>query len=456
MYTRILISLCLLAAVLAGSAPADARSGHPARVVLIARDGTLLKETPNARARTLTTLVQQTQARVLAERRHWIQVQIWASVRGWIDRRDLVASTPWPTVSTYRPPATVRRLRAHGPLRLTASARVLAATGLFPTLGARPIGSLTAGTTVLVRAWQQDGSGSIWYQIGQNWAPGEQLQFENNWSFRTNRDSSIWHPVAGKGMWLTLGTVTSTPADILVRAAVQIGVSHLYVEAAISPLGFHGRGSVSALIEIAHRHHISVIAWVYPYFDDVAADVALTREVAAFRTRTGAAFDGIAADLERNINLWNVRAYGQLVRRYVGANYLLVGVTYPPQSQTNVPFGEIARQFNVIAPMDYWHQTKTTVGLDYAGTPYGREYTSRYATDSIATIRRADASIPIAPIGQTFDDFGRLEMGPYAPSADEIRGFLSGCKSGGAIGSSFFQWMTATEPEWQVIHDFRY
>jgi hypothetical protein len=47
-------------------------------------------------------------------------------------------------------------------------------------------------------------------------------------------------------------------------------------------------------------------------------------------------------------------------------------------------------------------------------------------------------------------------MGPYAPSPDEVRGFLAGSKAAGAIGASFFQWMTATDGEWRAIQGYRY
>jgi hypothetical protein len=199
-----------------------------------------------------------------------------------------------------------------------------------------------------------------------------------------------------------------------------------------------------------------VIAWVYPYLYDLAADVALTRQVAAFRTPAGNRFDGIAADLERNVSLSTVRGYSQLVRWYLGPRYLLVGVTYPPQSFPTYPFAEIAHDYNLIAPMDYWHQTKSAYGLDYAHLQYGYTYGYRYALDSIKTIRQVARSVPIAPIGQVFDDFGRLEMGPYAPAASEIQGFLAGSKSGGAVGASFFQWMTATDAEWHAIRTYRF
>jgi hypothetical protein len=47
-------------------------------------------------------------------------------------------------------------------------------------------------------------------------------------------------------------------------------------------------------------------------------------------------------------------------------------------------------------------------------------------------------------------------MGPHAPSPAEVKGFMQGSKNSGAIGVSFFQWMTATDGEWKTIQDFRY
>jgi hypothetical protein len=242
----------------------------------------------------------------------------------------------------------------------------------------------------------------------------------------------------------------------LAHAAAADGITHLYLETAISPLGFHGRAAVGPLIEAAHHAHIHVIAWVFPYLQDLAADVALTRQVADYRTASGQRFDGIAADLEANVTLPAVRAYSQLVRLYLGPRYLLIGVTYPPQSWPTYPFAEVVRSYDVLAPMDYWHETQTQFGTDYGHLAYGAEYGRRYAADSVAGIRRAAPGAVVAPIGQTFDDFGRLEMGPNAPSPAEIRGFLAGAQASGAIGVSFFQWMTATPEEFQAIHDFRF
>jgi hypothetical protein len=133
-----------------------------------------------------------------------------------------------------------------------------------------------------------------------------------------------------------------------------------------------------------------------------------------------------------------------------------VGVTYPPQDFPGYPFAELARTCNVLAPMDYWHQSRTPYGPEFGRMPYGYNYAYRYAAETILAIRRAAGSVPVEPIGQTFDNFGHLEMGPHAPSAAEITGFLAGSKATGAVGVSFFQWMTAQDGVWRAIQAYRF
>lgn len=454
------LPVAVLAILFLLPAPARAapqRGGHH-RTGLIARDNVTVRQRPSTHARPLAVLVQQTQVAVISRRHDWYRVLIWDTTYGWVQQRDVVFRRPWPSVSTYRAPVIHYRVRAHPALALRAPARALAWIPLAARPGGSPVDHVAAGTSVTVTAWQQDSAGKIWYRIDGKWAQGDAIQFTRApLASHPGHSRPIWARVAGKGVWLTLGTATSVAPDVLAAAAQRDGFTHLYVEAAISPLGFHGRNSVSGLLDAAHRRHIAVIAWVYPYLVDIAADVALTREVAAFRTASGQRFDGIAADLEQNFQQANVRAYSQLVRRYLGNSYLLVGVTYPPQSAPEYPFAEVGLQYDLVAPMDYWHQTATNFGLDYGHLRYSAAYGYRYAADSVAVIRRAvGPQVAIAPIGQTFDDFGRLEMGPNAPSAGELQGFLAGCKQSGAVGASFFQWMTTTRDEWQVIHAFRF
>lgn len=448
----------LLAALLVLSgARADGASRTHSRVALIRHDDVAVHAGPSTQSRVLATLVQQAQVEVLSTRHAWSQVVIWASVQGWIRSREIVFRKPWDSVSTYHAPEIRYPVRAHPPARVSASAEVISDVSIPASSPGSGATRLRAGSRSGVTAWRQDATGKVWYRVHSGWVPGDALQFITpDPGLQLRHGRPLWWPVKGKGMWLTLGTIAESAPDALVRAALRNGITHLYVEAAISPLGFHGKKTVGPLLDAAHRNHLAVLAWVYPYLYDIGSDVALSRDVAAFRTSTGQRFDGIAADLERNVQSLTVRTYSQLVRAYLGPNYLLVAVTYPPQSFPTYPFTEAARQYNVIAPMDYWHQTKSNLGLDYGHMPYGYAYTYRYATDSVAAIRRVSGKVPVAPIGQAFDDFGRLEMGPHAPSAQEIQGFLAGSKASGSIGASFFQWMTVPDDEWRTIAAFHF
>ena len=455
---RVVISVAVLATLLISAPPsASALSAGKHRVGLILHDHVKVYRSPSTTSSVVATLVQQTQVEVLATRGSWAHVTIWASVKGWVAKGEVTFRKPWDSVSNYHAPEIHYHVHAHAAQPIQVHAQTTASVQLMSRPGGSAVGTVPAGLTVNVSGWQQDSSGKVWYRMGNAWGRGDAVQFRGpDPAVATSNHLPVWRPVSGKGMWLTLGTTTGNDPDVVIRAAQRNGISHLYLEAAISPLGFHGKQVVGPLVDAAHRHGMTIVAWVYPYLYDVAADVALTRQVAGFRTPSGQRFDGVAADVERDVYLWNVRAYSQLVRYYLGPSYLLVGVTYPPQSFPTFPFGEMARSYNVLAPMDYWHQTKTETGLDYGHMRYGYDYGYRYALDSIRAIRATGVHVPIAPIGQTFDDFGRLEMGPHAPSQAEITGFLQGSRAGGAIGASFFQWMTATDSEWHAIHDFRF
>lgn len=443
-----LLSLLLLGVLLLpGSAQARTRHG---RTGLILHDGVSLRRAPSTGASAIATLYEEQQVVVLGRKKGWARICIWASTTGWIPSRDVVFRKPWATTSTYHAPVIHERIRASGPHPLSVMATTTAPTRLYA--GARTVRTLPAGDTVRLTAWKQDAAGTIWYRTGALWARGATVQFRfPNFAAETRGGVPVWRGAAGKGMWLTLGTIATSSPSAIVAACRHDGLSQLYLEAAISPLGFHGRHTVGPLIDAAHRAHLTVIAWVYPYLYDVASDVGLTRRVMAYRTAAGNGFDGVAADIERNVTLSTVRAYSQLVRVAAGPRYLLVGITWPPQSFPTFPFAEMSHDYTVLAPMDYWHQTMTHYGLNYGHMRYGFAYGYRYAQDSIATMRADGVRVPIAPIGQTFDDYARLGIGPRAPAPAEIQGFLRGSRAGGAIGASFFQWMTASAGEWRVI-----
>jgi SH3 domain-containing protein len=446
----------LVAALLfPGLATATPPGKHP-RHGLILHDDVSLRAAPSNSAAVIAVLVEQTQVDVLKKRGSWRYVRIWASVKGWVPSRQVVFRKPWTTTSTYRAPVVHYHVHAYPPRALRSQSVLLRSTSVLSSPGGAVVTHRAAGP-ITVSAWRQDATGHIWYGVHGGWVPAASTRLVTTNPVQTKSAGRyLWQRVSGKGMWITLGPIAQSQPRAIVHAALHSGITHLYVESAISPLGFHGKDSIGPLVDEAHRHGIAVLAWVYPYLYDIASDVQLTRAVASYRTATGGRLDGIAADLERNMTAEAIGSYSQLIRAYLGPTYLLVGVTYPPQSIPSYPFDQVARSYNVIAPMDYWHQTATAYGLDFGHMKYSEDYARRYAADSITSIRRVAPGAKIAPIGQVFDNFGHEEMGPHAPSGEELHGFMSGSKGAGAIGVSFFQWMTATESEWNQIQRYRF
>ena len=247
---------------------------------------------------------------------------------------------------------------------------------------------------------------------------------------------------AGKGMWLIFPDWRTEGAPAIVTAAQAAGVTHIYLEVATSSDGFYGARALDDLLWQAHDAGIAVIAWVYPALWQPAQDIAETQAVAAYATPLGERADGLAADIEENMDPPTVAAYGLAARQAVGRG-LLVGVTYPPQQMPGYPFASLLPYVDVWGPMDYWHQTQH----DYT---YHDVYT--WVADSIDQINAAagSAAVPFDVILQTYDAFADSGEGIFSPTPDELGAAMAAAASRSAEGVSFYRWTTATTAEWQV------
>jgi hypothetical protein len=247
-------------------------------------------------------------------------------------------------------------------------------------------------------------------------------------------------------MWLTPAVLGVAPPAALVEAARMNGITHLYVEVASSRAGgrFANGAELGRLLPLAHRAHIAVIAWVYPLLANLPDDVAAGIEAATYTAPSGDHPDGLAADIESNLQEPIVRAYGQILRARLGRTALMVATVYPPNSYwgRRTPFRAVAQSFNVIAPMDYWHLRQR---------PYGVTDAYTYVRQSINGIRKAvgNPAVPIEVLGQMFDLYGD---GRQSPSGVEIRAAWQATRDLGAEGISFFEWNHATPEEWAILH----
>ena len=376
----------------------------------------------------------------------WRRVLLWGALTGWI-AGSLLA--PAPIVLGYSPggvPVAPQPVGPHAPMPLHARAVTSAFARLraFPDAGAPLLRTLRPGVPLAVTRWATDAGGLAWYGVHTARLTG--------WIYAGNVDllpaaccRAGLAPVRGLGMWCTPAVLQAAPPWALVEAARRNGITHLYIEVASSSSGdFYGGPLLDALLPVAHRAHIAVLAWVFPFLDDLPHDVATALEAARYVAPSGDRPDGLVADIEQNMQDPFVRAYSQIVRARLGPHVLMAAATYPPQSYWGgrYPFRTVARSWDVILPMDYWHVRPHA---------YSASDVYQYVQRSIQDIRKASGrpTVPIEVLGQMFDVYGN---GRHSPSAAEIAAAIRAARDEHAIGISFFEWNHATPEEWDVLH----
>jgi hypothetical protein len=324
----------------------------------------------------------------------WTHVLIWSGIDGYIPSALLGAQQPehpregvctylgLPDAEAEDPPADT------GPAPLNAKAVMLVAAPLYaqPDENSQQVATLAQGQAISISQWASGPGGQPWYQASANgksgwiWSAKVKLSIADPAKRQVN-GQPIWEPIAGKGMWFTNYLPHHSDVDQMMRAAKLAGITHVYAEVAITPYGFYARDTLNRLIPAAHKQGIAVIAWVYPYLRDVSLDVRLTKLVTDYVTPTGERADGVAADIEEVIDRASVYSYGQLTRALLGDDTLMVAAVFHPRAEPDYPYDAIAANWNVLAPMDYWHSRARKL--------YGRADVTRFVAVSIITIRAA-------------------------------------------------------------------
>ncbi|MBM4418286.1 MAG: SH3 domain-containing protein [Chloroflexi bacterium] len=385
----------------------------------------------------------------------WTPVRIWNSLDGWVAAgaitRDAYPATDSSRSTGYRPAIPARPLPSI-PLPVAATIRITRTEPLFGAPGGAAAGTVGQGTSARLIGYAAHGA-RIWIQIEADsrtgWVISEAAEVAARDPFLPGSDGRPIHgPATGKGMWATYDLLGRATPEQIIAAARANGITHIYLQVGRSNLGFYGGPGLDALLPVARAHGVAVIAWVYPFLNDVVADLNLTVQAANYRTPGGLMPDGVASDVEENMGIGAVHAYSHLTRALLGEDRLLVIATYPPQMALGrtYPFASVARVWNVIAPMDYYHRPEST---------YTEAQAAEYVADSIRMIReRAGRPVHIAPIGQAYGMKWPNEVGPTNPTFEETRGMLSGARAAGGVGLSFFEWSHATEAQWRAIGAF--
>jgi hypothetical protein len=386
----------------------------------------------------------------------WYEVELWGVLRGWIRAAEVALEaepepTPPPWERQQPPPTPTPRAATAMPLQTTGRTVHEARWRAGPSVDAPVLAELPTGQVGAVTAWTTDGDGDAWFalRLGEatGWVYGANLTLDRPAGTASGVAAGR---LAGKGMWIPRAFGPLANPRYLVRAARQLGLTHLYIDVASSDAGFHGRSVLDALLPEAHAAGLRVVGWLWPTLADPVADVALSVEVARYTTPSGDQLDGLAPNAEERMALGQVQAYIQVLRTLLGPDYLLVGTVFPPEH----PFAQrypqhvvLAGWVDVLAPMTYWSEQRRTFPGDEV---------ARYIQRAIRQLRAdvGDPTYPVAPIGQMYDTFGRNGIGPYSPGSAEITAALQASRAAGALGMSFFQWGTATPAEWRALRDF--
>jgi len=467
------LALIALAASLALGASGTSRAAAAPTTRLYAQKPcTAVYAAPDTKSRLLTQLLGGADVSSVGQLdsggAHWQHVRIWSGLEGYILAGQLGTGFPsdasegsceFPGVPD---PQDDLLPASRGPWPVSLTGKLSAPATLYARADGRslPVDALPVGATVAITAWASDGAGGPWYQVsaagraGWLWSGNVRLDMPNP-ARHTVGGAPIWSPVAGKGMWFVNYLPHHSDVTALMQAAKLAGITHLYAEVAITQYGFYGRNSLDRLLPAAHAAGISVIAWVYPNLNDIAADVRMTLAVADYVTPSGQRADGLATDVEEVDNSASVYTYGQLVRGLVGPDTLLVAAVYHPYAQIYYPYAAIAASWNVLAPMDYWHSRRHHA--------YSSANVATFVGSSLMTIRAAmgaldtDATLPLEELGQTYDMYTGDGTGAAdAPTAEEMTSDMRTAQQAGCIGISFFEWQTTTQDEWQAISTYRW
>jgi len=226
--------------------------------------------------------------------------------------------------------------------------------------------------------------------------------------------------VAGKGIWVTDFPGDRVDAARLVALARRARLNALYVRTGSTHDGFYGGRLLAALVPLAHRAHLRVIAWDFPTLSNPAADAAR----AADALRAGA--DAFSPDIEEApegtyLTARRVASYLSLVRRDAGSRPVVATVprpTSPSLAASPYPYRAEAPYVDAFAPMVYWSCTEPGLAASIA----------------VAALSRLR---PVVPIGQDYD-MGSEGGPPGLPSGAEVWRFVDAARRAGAIGVSLY------------------
>ena len=263
-------------------------------------------------------------------------------------------------------------------------------------------------------------------------------------SFAANyRDDAAPGLTDGAGIWANLWNYPEGDLDAYCQELKQHGVRNLFIQTSRSNTpAVKYPEKLGPLIEACHRNGVRIIAWSFAELFNPDTDADKMIEAAQFTSEHGEHIDGVAPNLEKNLEPWRIEKYSQKVRARLGANYPMIAVVYSPLNKCfevkRISWPLLAKYYDVIAPMIYWNSKYEKI------EPYA------YTVKTIQTIRQLTGKpdMEISAIGDAMGSGGHA-----------ISEFLRACHDAEATGISLYpeqkmttEQMTAISRHPEFIH----
>lgn len=245
---------------------------------------------------------------------------------------------------------------------------------------------------------------------------------------------------SGKGIWINIWNYPVNPG-IFCAYLNSKGIDTIYLQVSRSntPAIKHPL-KLNQIIETAHGHGIKVIGWGYMFLRDPLQDAEKFINAALHKTPKGESLDGMGADLEEITSSYAIEKFTKRIREVLGSDYPLIAITFSPITKSqkawpqNYAWKTIANNFDIIAPMTYWHGF-----VKYRSQQGAYDYTVKTIDKIKEYTQKEDLKIHLIGDGQK-------------TTSSEILGFLKAAEEKNVnAGISLYPWYVPKEHQIETL-----
>ena len=246
----------------------------------------------------------------------------------------------------------------------------------------------------------------------------------------------------GKGIWVNIWNYPENP-DMFCEYLRSKGIDTIYLQVSRSNTSaIKDPIKLNKIIKSAHERSMKVIGWSYVFLKNPLQDANKYIQAVFYKTPEGDSLDGLAADIEEVTNSTSIEVFAKAVRKAAPKDYPLIAITYSPLLKRADPkyyaWRTIANNFDIIAPMTYWHGF-----VKYRSEKGAYDYTLQTISKIKEFTQRDDLKIHLIGDGQK-------------TNSNEITGFLKAAEEQMIDGGvSLYPWYKPQDHQIDALGKFK-